>query len=302
MPKATHNRGRRRFFRLKFGVVACARYGKKTLFQSITAANIAVLWATARLFRPRRAVLTNAAQGFGLCAGDVVLVLVPHPDDETLGMGATLAALADAGVNVHLLLITDGSLSGAGILGPQAAPARADIRMREFRTAIKILSPKISYSGPVCREQPGLAPEEKAKAGQIARQLLEGLSPKIVFAPPPFDYHPHHVFAADLAAALTDALIYYEVQSPFARRDHWVGIANTPAEAARHQQAMRAYISQAQTAKNAARLHLYRRVETGTSSNLEAFLPAKNAAERPAHRRGLSHNPRFDLGLMRGPS
>lgn len=284
--------------------MACARYGKKVLFQGITAANIAVLWPTTRLLPPHRAVFTNATKGFGLCAGDVVLVLVPHPDDETLGMGATLAALADAGVYVHLLLITDGSLSGAGILGPLAAPARADIRMQEFRTAIKILSPKISYSGPVCREQPGLAPEEKAKAGQIARQLLEGLSPKTVFTPPPFDYHPHHVFAADLAATLTDAaaLIYYEVQSPFASRDPWVGIANTPAENAKYQQAMRAYTSQAQTAKNAARLGLYRRVETGAHPNLEAFLPAKYATDRPAHRRGLSHTPRFDLGLMRGPS
>jgi hypothetical protein len=123
----------------------------------------------------------------------------------------------------------------------------------------------------------------------------------MVFAPPPFDYHPHHVFAADLAATLPAALTYYEVQSPFASRDPWVGIANANAEDARYQQAKRAYTSQAQSEKNAARLRRYRRAQTGTSPNLEAFLPAKSASIRPAHRRGLSHNPRYDLKLMRKP-
>jgi len=37
-----------------------------------------------------------------------VLVLAAHPDDETLGCGATIARLADEGHNVHLLTFTDG--------------------------------------------------------------------------------------------------------------------------------------------------------------------------------------------------
>ena len=37
-----------------------------------------------------------------------ILVLAAHPDDETLGCGATMARLADEGHNVHLLTFTDG--------------------------------------------------------------------------------------------------------------------------------------------------------------------------------------------------
>ena len=37
-----------------------------------------------------------------------VLVLAAHPDDETLGCGATLAKLSEEGHNIHLMTFTDG--------------------------------------------------------------------------------------------------------------------------------------------------------------------------------------------------
>ena len=37
-----------------------------------------------------------------------ILVLAAHPDDETLGCGATLAKLSDEGNNIHLMTFTDG--------------------------------------------------------------------------------------------------------------------------------------------------------------------------------------------------
>ena len=37
-----------------------------------------------------------------------ILVLAPHPDDETLGCGATIARLSNEGYNVQLLTFTDG--------------------------------------------------------------------------------------------------------------------------------------------------------------------------------------------------
>jgi LmbE family N-acetylglucosaminyl deacetylase len=45
-----------------------------------------------------------------------VLVLAAHPDDETLGAGATIAKLSDQGCNVKLLTFTDGE----GARGPTA--------------------------------------------------------------------------------------------------------------------------------------------------------------------------------------
>ncbi len=40
-----------------------------------------------------------------------VLVVVAHPDDEVLGMGGTIAKLHDAGHEITLMIITDGSTS-----------------------------------------------------------------------------------------------------------------------------------------------------------------------------------------------
>ena len=37
-----------------------------------------------------------------------ILILAAHPDDETLGCGATIARLAEEGNRVHLITFTDG--------------------------------------------------------------------------------------------------------------------------------------------------------------------------------------------------
>ncbi|MFD4479864.1 PIG-L deacetylase family protein [Streptomyces sp. NPDC058471] len=42
----------------------------------------------------------------GLESGDRVLVVAPHPDDETLGAGGTIARLTTAGVEVNVLAVT----------------------------------------------------------------------------------------------------------------------------------------------------------------------------------------------------
>ena len=40
-----------------------------------------------------------------------ILVLSPHPDDETLGLGGAIAATRDADIPVHIVVISDGSKS-----------------------------------------------------------------------------------------------------------------------------------------------------------------------------------------------
>ncbi len=75
-----------------------------------------------------------------LCpAGGGVLVLAPHPDDESLGCGATIAMLSRRGVRIAIAVITDGSLS-------HRASARypkeklAALRHDEVREAVRLLT------------------------------------------------------------------------------------------------------------------------------------------------------------------
>lgn len=43
------------------------------------------------------------------------LVLAPHPDDETFGMGGAIALAVAAGITVHIIVLTDGALGGQDI-------------------------------------------------------------------------------------------------------------------------------------------------------------------------------------------
>ena len=77
------------------------------------------------------------AEAFGLAAGDCVLVVGAHPDDETLGVGAALADLATVGVSVRVLSLTVGEavLDRLGI-GMRDLPDR---RRAEFALATECL-------------------------------------------------------------------------------------------------------------------------------------------------------------------
>lgn len=70
---------------------------------------------------------------FGYGPGATVLVLAPHPDDETLGAGGTIARLTAAGAAVHVLAVAcpDGSMWGG-----HSDPA---VRVKEFQAACDIL-------------------------------------------------------------------------------------------------------------------------------------------------------------------
>lgn len=49
-----------------------------------------------------------------------VLVIAPHPDDEVLGVGGTMARLSDAGAEVHVAIVTTGR---APVSPPNRLPA-----------------------------------------------------------------------------------------------------------------------------------------------------------------------------------
>ena len=58
-----------------------------------------------------------------------VLVLAAHPDDEVLGMGGTIAVHADAGDEVRIVVVTDGSST--------QYPGDAEIRARKVDEALE---------------------------------------------------------------------------------------------------------------------------------------------------------------------
>ncbi len=107
-----------------------------------------------------------------------VLVIGPHPDDQELGMGGTIARLADQGHDVLLLDMTDGEPT------PHGDPAT---RAREAARAAEILG--------VRRRLLGL-PNRRLEHTLAARHLVAGVirehRAEIVFTPFLPDAHPDH--------------------------------------------------------------------------------------------------------------
>src|SRR5690606_22301286 len=70
-------------------------------------------------------------------AGRSALVISPHPDDETLGCGATIARKLAAGARVTVLMLTDGRHSHrVSALSPDEL---ARVRRAEAREAMRRL-------------------------------------------------------------------------------------------------------------------------------------------------------------------
>ena len=63
---------------------------------------------------------------FSLAGCRRLVVVAPHPDDEVLGVGGTMALAAAAGVEVQVVAVTDGGAShpGSPTLGPDELVAR----------------------------------------------------------------------------------------------------------------------------------------------------------------------------------
>lgn len=71
-----------------------------------------------------------------------VLVFAPHPDDEVIACGGTIARLVDEGVRVRIVFATDGAMSHSAVLGIHHDPAPAELRLirqGEARAAAKAL-------------------------------------------------------------------------------------------------------------------------------------------------------------------
>jgi N-acetylglucosamine malate deacetylase 1 len=119
-----------------------------------------------------------------------VLVLAPHPDDETFGCGGTIRMLTDSGIAVDVAFLTRGEqgLDGGPPVGPAESQALGDVRMNEAHAACGVLGVrKVTFLGG-CDTRLGEQPE---LAGSIA-QLLQSDDYQRVFCPWPHDAHDDH--------------------------------------------------------------------------------------------------------------
>ncbi|WP_299281889.1 PIG-L deacetylase family protein [uncultured Tateyamaria sp.] len=126
--------------------------------------------------------------------GCPVLVVAPHPDDEILGVGGTMARLARAGHNVHVAVVTSGQpprFDAAQIATVRAEAAAAHGQLGIAQTHW------LDFPAAELAEHPHGA----LNAG--LGDLIRTMDPHTVFAPHPGDIHMDHqlTFLSTLVAS-----------------------------------------------------------------------------------------------------
>ena len=68
-----------------------------------------------------------------------LLAVLAHPDDESFGIGGTLARYADEGVAVHIAIATDGVAGSVAAGYEHTLVELAAVRHKELEEAVAVL-------------------------------------------------------------------------------------------------------------------------------------------------------------------
>lgn len=114
-----------------------------------------------------------------LTHNDRILVVAPHPDDETIGAGGFLEEAVRAGAAIEVVVATDGSKRG-----------RKEVRYREILSALgKLGVPSTDVDFLNYRD--GTLSQQASFLARL-EQICNAFHPNIVVGTHPKDYHPDH--------------------------------------------------------------------------------------------------------------
>ena len=175
-----------------------------------------------------------------------ILVLSPHPDDESIGCGGTLLRHTKQGDAVHVVFLTSGEKGGHG----RSEAATIRVREQEARNATRILG---AQRAEFWREPDGALRATCAAVDRLRQKLIE-FRPDTIYVTHDREMHPDHRGAVRLlesslqavsrrghAKAWTPTVLGYEVWTPIQQLDEIVDISAFMQKKLR---AVRAYRSQ----------------------------------------------------------
>ena len=167
------------------------------------------MWRFIKRLSARPAQANQLPPQLDLSAARRVLVIAPHPDDETLGCGGTLARLVPD-CEIHVLLVTNGD--GGGGLPAGTSETRKQETAEAART-LGITSPVLHLDEPDGR----FADSPAYRSALVG--IVERLEPNWVFLPWLNDTHPDHARIARasshaLRRSGVESLLYYETWTP----------------------------------------------------------------------------------------
>ena len=129
------------------------------------------------------------------------LVLAPHPDDETLGCGATIMRKLAAGTPVQVIIAADGNWYRSSKLSVDAVN---EIREEEARRACAILGLPYENITFLRFEDCRLADHRGLLRDRLF-DILDTMNPEEIFVSSIIDNHPDHRVLAELGRELAQA-------------------------------------------------------------------------------------------------
>ena len=155
-----------------------------------------------------------------------ILVISPHPDDETIGCGGTLRRHVVSGETVRVIFLTSGEQSG-----PDIPPSVTRvIREREAQNAAEI----IGYRDLEFWHQPDGLLQATRDLSEKLVGVIEAWRPDIIYVPHSDEQHSDHRAAARLVRRSLQRLaadlarpqvLTFEVWTPLQRIDEVVDIS-----------------------------------------------------------------------------
>lgn len=129
------------------------------------------------------------------------LVIAPHPDDEVLGCGGVLAALADAGAETHVAIVTQGQ-----------PPAYTECHVAALKAEAAVSHGLLSVTRTHYLGLPAAALDQvpHAELNRIIGSLVAEIAPDTLFIPFGGDIHLDHqlIFTSALVAVRPAGPIY----------------------------------------------------------------------------------------------
>ena len=126
-------------------------------------------------------------------AGKRVMIVAPHPDDETLGVGGTIAKYSAQGADIFVLIVS-------GHLPPLYSRKDYDKTVHEAQSAFKLLGVSQSEFLEIPATMINSKPLHKVN-GRISK-IINDFKPHIVFCPYP-DRHIDHRLIFDSVMVAT---------------------------------------------------------------------------------------------------
>ena len=228
-----------------------------------------------------------------------VLVVAPHPDDESIGCAGAMLFHRQAGADVTVLCATDGRTSRAFGLGPEEMASRRRVEATQCADRLGVDLDWLGLPGDVWRDD-DLA---DGLASAITRHR-----PQLVYAPSAADFHPEHRRVAqvlgrvwDAGAPRPDVVRIYPIQVPLTAALANV-VLDVDAAITRVRDAMHAYATQIANIERAFRQRRYTARRHGAGRYAEEFWQMDAVTYSRLHRtvgehvefRGVRANAAFD--------